>query len=154
MKFVCLADRPEYIPDVALWNYNQWGYLQAKNSYEATVERLQNKLNRDKLPLPVIALDADENIIASAQLKRYEIDTWPEREYWLGSVYVRQSQRGCGTGGELCREMARIAGNIGIDRLYLQTDDHSGGLYPKIGWRPLETVMHQGAPRLIMEKQL
>jgi predicted N-acetyltransferase YhbS len=154
MKFVYLADRPDFIPAVASWNYNQWGYLQAENSYQATVERLQNKLNRDKLPLPVIALDADDNIIASAQLKRYEIDTWPEREHWLGSVYVSESHRGHGIAGALCREMANIAHSLGIEVLYLQTEKLNGGLYTRLGWKQLETINHQGVDVCIMEKRL
>ena len=150
MQFIFLADRPEFIPTVAAWNYNQWGYAIEDNSYEKTLERLNGKLNRHQVPLPVIALEG-EAIVASAQLKRYEIDYWPEREYWLGGVYVPEAKRGRGIAGALCHKMTEIAHNMGIGTLYLQTEKLDGGLYARLGWQSCEQILHHGLDVRIMK---
>ena len=38
-----------------------------------------------------------------------------------------------------------------METLHLQTDDLSGGLYARLGWRPLERVHYIGREVLVME---
>ena len=75
MEFVLLADRPDAIPTVARWYFDQWGRRVAGNSYEQTCERLKEKLNRDCLPLPVLVVDGDA-VLGTAQLKIREMSIY------------------------------------------------------------------------------
>lgn len=55
LTFVFLADRPDAIPTVAEWDYEEWGKVPG-NSVEKTIERINGKLNRDKPPLYILAI--------------------------------------------------------------------------------------------------
>jgi Acetyltransferase (GNAT) family len=153
MKYVLLADRPEAIPTVARWYYDEWGHKAADNSFEQTCERIRGKLNRDKAPLHLLAVGSDQ-VLGVAQLKIREMDIYPDKEYWLGSVYTPIPFRHQGVASGLSDQVAALAKSFGIDTLFLQTERLDGGLYPQLGWKPLEKVLYKGLDVLVMEKAL
>ena len=87
MEFVYLADYPEAIPIIAKWYYNQWGHLHGLDSQKTSEEMLADYLSWDTMPLLILAREEDE-IIGAVQLKYYEMDIYPQKEHWLGGVYV------------------------------------------------------------------
>lgn len=153
LKF--LADHIDAIPTIARWYYDEWGYKVADNSYEQTYERICGKLNRDKVPLHIIAVE-DDNLLGVAQVKIREMTIYPDKEYWLGSVYVSPEARGRKIASKLCEHSVNIAKSLNISKLYLQTEkiEDNGGLYAKLGWRPIERVHYNGVDVLVMEKNL
>ena len=56
MSIAYLADHPEYLPIVAGWVYGYWGHLLPGANLEMIERRFHTHLNRDILPLTVIAL--------------------------------------------------------------------------------------------------
>ncbi len=59
---------------------------------------------------------------------------------------------GPGIGSGLAAEIARLAPSCGVSTLHLQTERLDGGLYRRLGWRPLEPLRHHGLEVLVMEK--
>ena len=55
---------------------------------------------------PVRKMEQERNDTAFAQLKRREMDIYPEREFWLGGVFVSPDTRGQGIGSALCGQIA------------------------------------------------
>lgn len=154
MELKFLADHEVAIPTIARWYYDEWGYKDANNSYEKTCERIRGKLNRDKVPLHIVAVDG-ENILGVAQLKIREMDIYPDKDYWLGSVYVAAEARGRKVASHLCERVIQVAQSLHIPTLYLQTDKiDDGGLYARLGWKPIEQVYYNGLDVLVMEKDL
>ncbi len=153
LKFEFLADRQDAIPIVARWYFEEWGYNVPGNSVEQTIDRLNKKLNRDKLPLPVLAVEA-EKILGVAQLKLHEMDIYPEREFWLGSLFVEPKFRGKGIGSALANKIVAIAADFGIKELYLQTEAVDGGLYQQLGWDSIETVRYKGVDVTVMVRKI
>jgi GNAT superfamily N-acetyltransferase len=152
LKF--LADHPNAIPVIAQWYYDEWGHKVADNSYEKTCERIRGKLNRDKAPLHIIAIE-DNNVMGTAQLKIREMDIYPDREYWLGSVYITPEFRGRKIASKLCDHIVDLAKSFGIRTLYLQTEKlDGGGLYARLGWKPIAKAYYNGLDVLVMEKNL
>ena len=89
-----------------------------------------------------------------AQLKFHEMDIYPEKEHWLGGVYVPVEHRGKGIGTQLIRQALRIACTLGVPTLFLQTEELGGGLYASLGWVPVARANNRGLDVLVMEKTL
>ncbi|MED5421818.1 MAG: GNAT family N-acetyltransferase [Pseudomonadota bacterium] len=154
MELKFLADQPDAVPIIAKWYYSEWGHCDPNNSIENTCTRINGKLNKDKVPLHIIATNRD-NVMGVAQLKTHEMSIYPDREYWLGSVYVDTPYRGQKVAQNICVHSIKTARSFGIKTLYLQTEAlENGGLYGKLGWQPLERVHYNGADVLVMEKHL
>ena len=153
MELVLLADHQEAVPVVARWYHDEWGYQVPDSSYAKACEGLRAELNRDRPPLSVVAVDG-RTPIGAAQLKIREMDIFPDREHWLGGVYVADEARGHGTAAKLATRIADIARSFGIGTLYLQTERHDGGLYASLDWHPVERTHYRGPEVLVMAKEL
>ena len=149
-----LADRPDALPLVAGWLYNEWGHHNPANSLATVVAGLTAELNNDGLPIQVVAV-LDGAVVGTAALKLHELrDRFPELRYWLGGVYVSAGARGQGIAGALVRHVEQLAIDRGITVLHLQTERLDGGLYAQEGFEPLVQIEHRGLPVLVMAKAL
>ena len=153
LKFIFLADRPEAIETVAQWYFQEWGHLQEVSSIRKTERILRRFLNRDQIPLILLAVK-DEEVIGAVQLKYYEMDIYPNKEHWIGGVYVSEKYRHRKIAEKLVKEATEVARSYHIDTLYLQTQKLDGGLYKRLGWKPVETAMYRGVTVLVMKKKL
>ena len=149
-----LADRPEAIPLVAGWLYNEWGHHNPGNSPATVAAGLAAELSSDELPIQVVAV-LNGAVVGTAALKLHELrDRFPELQNWLGSVYVSPAARGQGIAGALVRHVEQLAVDRGIAVLHLQTERLDGGLYARLGFEPMEQIEHRGLAVLVMVKAL
>lgn len=153
MKLHLLANVPQAIPQIAKWYSDEWGYIGEGRSTMELEQKLTDYLNCDKLPLIIIAKKKDA-LIGAAQLRFHEMDIYPDREHWLGGVYVETSSRGQGVAERLITAIIDKAKILGINSINLQTEDMSGGLYKKLGWQIVEQVTYHGIKVLVMEKSI
>ncbi len=149
MQCRLLADLPSAIPLVARWYYEEWGRELPDNSPEICAAWLAPQVNRERAPLHLIALTESE-VVGTAALKLREMDEFPEREHWLGGVFVPVEQRSRGVAAALTRFALAQAARIGVRELFLQTDRLDGGLYANAGFEPLERVRSGGHEVLVM----
>ncbi len=154
MEFSVLSDLPEAIPQVARWYFDEWGYLLEDDTYERSIERLGAYVEDDQMPVMVLAIEHGE-VLGVAQLKLHELeDAYPELENWLGGVYVAEEHRGKGVGARLVERVLEIAPRFGVKKLYLQTEVLDGGLYARLGWKPMEQYQRERLLVLIMERSV
>lgn len=153
MHFALLADHPEAIPQIAAWYFDQWGRLGKFSSPGELEDYLQGSLNRDEIPLLVLALE-NEEITGVAELKYHEMDIYPEKEHWLGGIYVPAKHRGKRIASQLVQHALLTARALGISKLHLQTEQLDGGLYASLGWVPVDQVTYRGVDVLVMERDL
>ncbi|GIU35009.1 GNAT family N-acetyltransferase [Shewanella schlegeliana] len=153
MKLQFLADNESALPQIAKWYSDEWGYIGEGRSTKDLELKLRDYLNHDKLPLIILAQD-DNELLGAAQLRFHEMDIYPEREHWLGGVYVALEHRGEGIAKALVSAIIDKAKELGINSINLQTEDLSGGLYSTLGWQPVEQVTYHGIKVLVMEKSL
>lgn len=153
MKFVRLTEMPGALPTIAGWYFNHWGHSIPGETLAVTESRLQSYLNPEALPLIVVALDGDE-VVGAAQLKFREMDIYPEREHWLGGVFIRPTHRGKYLASHLAMHVADIAKSREFPSLYLQTERLDGGLYARLGWKACEQVTYKGFRVLVMVRPL
>jgi len=154
VKFEYLVDRREALPAIAEWYFDQWGCLREGETLERSSERLQEYLNRDRIPCMLLGLTGDD-VCAVAQLKYREMgDMYPDKEHWLGGVFVPPRYRGNGFGSAIAMEIATRAPTYGVAVLHLQTERLDGGLYARLGWQPVERANNHGLEVLVMERHL
>lgn len=153
MEVIFLADEPQHLPLVAHWYMREWGHLSGMTNEQQEIEKLRAYLHRNQLPLILLAKAAGKPV-GAAQLKYHEMDIYPDREHWLGGVYVDEPYRGRGIGRQLVEQAFAVAKKLAVSRLYLQTEDHSGGLYARLGWQPLEQVRYKGIDVLVMDRSV
>jgi GNAT superfamily N-acetyltransferase len=152
MEYRFLADYPQAIPIIAQWYFDEWGYLKPGSTLGKTEDRIRDVyLNNDKVPLIIVAVEAEE-AIAVCQLKIREMSIYPEKEHWLGGVYTSSKHRGGGVAKDMINHAVKIAYGLGVKTLYLQTENLAGGLYAKLRWEPIERVVNKGVDVLVMEK--
>ena len=136
MHIEYLADRPEFIPTLARWHYEEWGDLRPDDSVEARIVRLQGWCSREKVPLAFVAL-SDGELMGSASLVEHDMDNRPELSPWLASVFVRPECRRQGVGAALVRRVMDEAKALRVSKLYLYTMDRTA-FYAKLGWSLME----------------
>jgi GNAT superfamily N-acetyltransferase len=121
---------------------------------EDVVQRLVANLHKDRIPVQVIALDADRVVgLGSAQAARTPRGV-PSAANWLGSVFVTLDARGKGVATALCARVIDLALEFGLSALHLQTQDTTGGLYARLGWQTIDRTVSEGRDTLIMKKKL
>ncbi len=147
-----LADHPEITHQISTWYFDEWG----KNNPALTVVTIETavlqRMNRDKLPLCLVAFLEDKPV-GTVALKIREMETHPQYEHWLGNVFVLPEKRNRGIGSSLIEEAMKKAEQMGITRLYLYTRDRES-LYNRVGWETIERVEYRGRKATIMKYEL
>jgi GNAT superfamily N-acetyltransferase len=101
----------------------------------------------------MLAVMGDE-VIGSAELKFREMTIYPEKEHWLGGVFVVAEHRDKGVAARLIDAVVNSARVLGVDVLHIQTLRLDGGLYQKLGWQRTEQICYRGLDVLVMERKL
>jgi GNAT superfamily N-acetyltransferase len=127
MRFLYLKERPDALPLVARWYVEQWGHLKPDRTIEMMQKELHAYLNSARIPLLVLAVTG-ETVMGAAQLKLREMTIYPDKEHWLGGVYIAAAYRGKGAATRMVRHMVKLARELGVATLHLQTDDLRGGI--------------------------
>lgn len=145
------ADAPER-QQLAQWYHAEWGQ-DAGLSLEQELQRLNPPQDAEGFPHLIAAFD-DGQVVGAVQLKRREMLAFPQYEHWLGSVFVADSHRGRGLAGALVEQAATQAVRMGVSDLYLQTEALDGGLYARLGWKPLQEADNCSYRVLVMVRRL
>lgn len=152
IKFEYLADRPADVATVIDWWYSVWA--DRMGSKENAVRQLAASLGKEDLPIHMLATQGGK-AIGTAALKNQELaELYPDRQYWLGSVYVDQAHRGGKLASQLSEHIAELARQRGLPHLHLQTINTSGGLYARLGWKAVEEFDYRGERTLLMIRKL
>ena len=154
MQLDFLVNRQDAIPTIGRWYHQEWGLRLRGDTEQQCIDALSIYLNSDKIPFILVAIE-DTDIVGAAQLKFREMeDIFPEKEHWLGGVYVAEQHRGHGIASELADTIATQAPSYGVYTLHLQTEQLDGGLYRRLGWQPVQEVDNHGLRVLVMERQV
>ncbi len=153
MKIDFLCNYPQFIPVIAQWYFDEWGYLKKDSTVLSLTQDLERYLNSDKVPLMLVALNQEEPL-GAVQLKYREMSIYPDYAHWLGGVYVAKGIRGKDLAQQMIIKLCTVAKFSGVKKLYLQTEKLDGGLYTKLGWKAVEQVTYRGIEVLVMQKDL
>lgn len=153
MQFDYLADHPQRVPQVIAWWHTIWADRMGPD-IDALERQLLASLNKEQLPIHILAMKEDRPI-GTAVLKLQELaELFPDKQFWLGSVFVDVPHRGEKIASALTRQIIQLAQARGLPHLYLQTVNLTGGLYSRLGWEPVERFQYRGVETLLMCKTL
>ncbi|WP_249297154.1 GNAT family N-acetyltransferase [Pseudoalteromonas phenolica] len=153
IEFTYLADHPQHIPLLAKWYFDEWGTYVEDGSVESFQDKLQDYLNTDQVPLIILAVDG-QTLVGAVQIKYREMTIYPDKEYWLGGVYVNPDYRGQHIASQLVMHAEKYAIELKISLLHLQTESLNGGLYAKLGWEIETQVNYRDVDVAVMQKVL
>jgi GNAT superfamily N-acetyltransferase len=149
LSIVALADRPELAPVVAQWHFAEWGHHYPGGTVEGWLEHICTRMHADRIPMTVLALDAEGQPLGTAGLVERDMDTHPELSPWLGGVYVLPAARRRGVASALVRHLVERAAALRIYDLYLYTNG-AEALYRRLDWRPLAREPYMGRDVTLM----
>lgn len=142
MEIKYLVEVQDYLPEISMWLYNQWGVKHDDSSPADWVKELQQRLNKDELPMTFVAVRG-EKPIGTSSLVECDMETKSELTPWLADVYVPPEERAQGIATKLVQRINEEAKKLGYDKYYLFTRQATG-FYLKLGWEIIETTTYKG----------
>ena len=149
-----LANCPELTDELARLSFLEWQhvYQQRKQTLEHVVKNYRERMNTDRLPLTLVALQASE-LVGMVSLKFHDMDTRPDLDPWLGGLLVLPEWRNRGLGTTLMRRATEEARRLNISRLYLWTHT-AERLYHNLGWQVVERTKYFDKEAVVMRIDL
>src|SRR6266404_868520 len=132
MEFVYLADRLEFLPTLAEWHHEEWGYIRPGDTVQARQERLEEECGHLQIPTTVVAIEKEE-LLGSVMLLESDMKTHKELSPWLASLFVVAQRRREGIRAALVRRLISEARNLRVKRLFLYTPSEER-FYRRLGW--------------------
>jgi len=147
-----LAEKPETIDTIARWLYDEFHYLIPGKSLADVTASLHDRLNRDRLPLGMVAMLNGE-VIGTVSLKPHDMDIRENLSPWLAGLYVDKKFRNGGIGTLLVKTIQEKARHLGYGDLFLYTPSASG-FYARMGWTSIEELTYNSHDVTIMNYAL
>ena len=152
MQISLLADFPQFVPSIARCLLEHWRFALPDDTYDARVERLRGHLNKDRLPIALVAHTPHE-FVGTVSLRPRDLDDHTELSPWLGGLYVMEAFRHRGIGQALCAAAEDLAKNQNASTLYLFTLDKQDW-YEHQKWQVIDQCLWQGRKGIVMCKQV
>jgi GNAT superfamily N-acetyltransferase len=150
MRIDYLADHPQWMQTVAEWHHAAFGHLDPSKTLPERLRLLTTSMQRDALPLGLVAYAADGTALGCASLVR---STFTHRDLgpWLSAVYVEPGHRGRGIASALAERAAAECARLGFAALYLFTP-HNEALYRRLGWESFDRTRINETPAVVMKR--
>lgn len=152
MEIVPLADKKEFVAELAELHHAEWMHLNPSLTLEGRAEAIAEAAERGGIPSIFIAV-AGNQLVGSAALVQNDMDTKPDLSPWLAAVYVKETFRYQGIATELITRCETEAARSSANAWYLYTE-FASRLYEKLGWRHLERCEYKGVTVDVMCKQI
>ncbi|MDH3253609.1 MAG: GNAT family N-acetyltransferase [Acidobacteriota bacterium] len=143
-----LAEHVELVPSIAQWQLGEWGHLTDSDSLDARIAMLNDRLNRDRVPLVLVALSGSAPI-GTVSLLDNDLAARPQLRPWLAQLFVPEELRRQGIGTALVHRGIEEAWKLDFDHLYSVTWDHES-LAKSSGWELVEHVDTAGKRAAVM----
>ncbi len=143
-----LREARQYLSPLALWHHNEWSVLNPGQTIEDREAKMQNYLLDQPIPNLYLA-EQDGILLGSAALVENDMDTHPELQTWLASVFVAPEYRRRGIGAELVKHVMTKAASLGASQMYLFTE-YQTAFYQRLGWRILSEETYREQPVTVM----
>lgn len=142
MRIEPLARHQHFLSGIASRLHSEWGDQPPWETISRIEARLEHGSSTQTFPHTLVGIDPDGSWIATGSVKQRELSSHPEKEYWIGEIFVLPNCRGRGLGSALTNLLARYAFGHGVCNLFLYTPDQQD-LYSRLGWKVIgQEVVH------------
>ena len=132
-----LGEHVELIPQIAAWQFEEWGHLTPGDTLEKRVAKVERRSNVDEIPFTLIALSGTVPV-GTVALVESDLPGREDLSPWLANLLVPRELRGQGIGSALIEHTVRVAAELGHRQLHLFAWEHLD-FYRRRGWEPFET---------------
>ncbi len=147
-----LSKHEEYMPVVAAWLIDEWGFLDPGFTVAEAVKDFKTRFKPGGIPCTVIAF-MNGKIAGTASLINDDMPERPDLSPWLASVFVAPVFRKKGIAGKMIDTITDEAAALGVSRLYLFTFGDTL-FYSKRGWSMMSEGVYHNRPVTIMFRDL
>lgn len=146
-----LINYPDAVPRLAEISYQLIGSIWIPGSSIASnINKLNEHLNIDKLPITFVAL-IDSKPVGMSSLRAND-GIRPDLTPWLGSLVVDPNYQNQGIGRKLIEVTKNKAKELSFQRLYLFAFDLTvPKYYSHLGWHEIAKDEFVGSPITVME---
>ena len=137
-----LGEHVELIPQIAAWQFEEWGHLLPGDSLENRVAGLKRRVNLDQVPLTLVALSGTVPV-GTVALVESDLPGREDLSPWLANLLVPEKLRRQGIGTALVRRAVELAGELDHGELHLFAWEYHG-FYHQLGWQTFEVTDHGG----------
>ena len=152
MKIIDLIETKESLEQLAQWHQAEWEHLNPGKTLEDRLEKMQEYLGGKDVPRTFVCKDG-ETVLGSAAIIESDMETRPELTPWMASVYVYKDFRKRGIGSALVKKIMEYAKSIGVQTLYLYTENQEE-LYKKLGWERMSVDPYLDRQVVVMKAEL
>lgn len=150
---IYLADAREFVVPLAPLFIEEWEPYYGRQGPGDAETDLNDCCNKDEIPLALVAVDADGEILGTASLKAKSIDTHRHLGPWLATLFVVERHRGRGINAALVAAIEENAVRLGFERIYVGARGVTSSMREN-GWMLLDEVSSMRGPIEIYEKEL
>ncbi|MHB0764237.1 GNAT family N-acetyltransferase [Stutzerimonas sp. NM35] len=152
MEIIPLADKKEFIAELAELHHAEWKHLNSSLTLEGRAEAIAKASRHEGVPSIFIAVSGGQ-LVGSAALVQNDMHTRPDLSPWLAAVYVKEAFRHQGIATELVARCEAEAARSNANAWYLYTE-FASKFYEKLGWRYLERCEYKGVTVDVMCKRI
>lgn len=153
MQLLNLRERPDAIALIANWHFAEWHALFPERTLADFAAELTQCLSPELLPQSWLLVDENQQICGTASLLLQDMTTNQHLSPWLANIYIAPAARGRGLGQWLVQAVMAQAKTLGLQQLYLFTEDQSA-FYQKLGWQHHHKEQYEGHWVYVMQHQL
>ncbi|MEE9586964.1 MAG: GNAT family N-acetyltransferase [Hyphomicrobiaceae bacterium] len=143
-----LADVPEAIDVLERWYVEEWEPWYGPTGQGDARADLTASLSRNNLPICVVALNANDEVLGTASLKNDSVGSECGVGPWLAAVLVRSEHRGNRIGTQLVEAIEKEAVRLGYSQIFTSTDT-AQSILKRRGWVPFGTANSLRGPLTI-----
>ena len=129
IRILPLFEVPEHSELITDWLFQAFG---SENSRDFFASIVNSSLRPEGLPVTFVAL-LDDKPVGTVGLWRCDLISRQDLYPWLAALYIDESQRGCGFGGQLQHHVEAFSRRTGFRELYLYAT--FANYYERFGWQ-------------------
>ena len=124
MEIYNLKDKKEYIHEVAILNYLEWGNKDTKEPFDKIIDDKVKKIisKFDNYYYSFLILLDGDNLVGHISLFETDGDERTDLKPWYATMYVKKEYRGKGYSKILNDAILKEAKKKGFKRVYLKSD--------------------------------
>lgn len=150
MRIRLLADVPTAIAVLAPAFKAHWAADKPESHVQAIAQKFKECLNRDTLPLGLVATEG-EDVLGSVALMTRSVHSRPSLGPWVAALYVFPTRRRQGIGAALVRAAEIEAKRLKRPVLYAGTES-AVRLFTRLEWQAVETLEESGEHLTVLRK--
>ncbi len=139
IHIVHLFEVPELAPTLERWFIEEWTPWYGPDGPGDAESDLSACRSRDELPICLVALNVDVEVLGTAALKSESVGSELGVGPWLAAVLVGKGHQGKGVGTALVAAIEEEAARLGFNSIYTSTDT-AEGILERRGWHVFGTT--------------